>query len=212
MSKRKFTINRMSNKDNIIKKVLSQISQINEKIKEFEKYNIDEQKDFLNGATNNKIKYTKSGRVSTSKKWLNELNVLQLKSLYTGIHNTNTHDIYGTVRRFEKVMTESAERVRSYVVEHLQEKGYDDKFINEVINQKGFYDTVFYEFNNMSKGYGSDGVIEKVALQYANGTIDKKEVKKKLNTLERNRNIVENILEDKKDYNEYIKNRNKKKR
>ena len=143
------------------------------KIKAFKKKGIDEHSEYVRNMISDDMgKFTKNDTLSKSKKFYSDKNIVWLKKTLSALHKINNNELFGTVHKYEKEVSNNLKKIRDYTQQYLKQKGYSQDFINEVTNSKEFYTTLFMEFNHVGRGYGSDQAIEKVALNYENNGMD----------------------------------------
>lgn len=201
-------INSLSDKQEIIDMIINQINSLNKKIKAFKKKGIDEHLEYVRNMISDDMgKFTKNDTLSKSKKFYSDKNIVWLKKTLSALHKINNNELFGTVHKYEKEVSNNLKKVRDYTQQHLKEKGYSQDFINEVTNSKEFYTTLFMEFNHFGRGYGSDQAIEKVALNYENNGMDNKEVEKILQNIEYSKNVLDRLKEEREAFEEFKRNR-----
>lgn len=203
-----FKINSLSDKEEITNMIINQINSLNKKIKAFKNKGIDEHLEYVKNMISDDMgQFTKNGTLSKSKKFYEDKNILWLKKSLSALHKINNNDLFGTVHKYETEVSESLKKVRNYVEEYLQKKGYSQDFINEVINNKDFYASLFMEFNHVGSGYGSDQAIEKIALNYENSGLDTKETERILSNIEYSKNVLDRIKDEQEAFEEFKRNR-----
>ena len=188
--------------------IINQINSLNKKIKAFKKKGIDEHSEYVRNMINDDMgKFTKNDTLSKSKKFYSDKNIVWLKKTLSALHKINNNELFGTVHKYEKEVSNNLKKVRDYTQQYLEQKGYSKDFINEVTNSKEFYTTLFMEFNHVGRGYGSNQAIEKVALNYENNGMDNKEVEKILQNIEYSKNVLDRLKEEKDAFEEFKRNR-----
>ena len=203
-----FDINSLSDKEEIIDMIINQINSLNKKIKAFKNKGIDEHFEYVKSMISDDMgQFTENGTLSKSKKFYEDKNILWLKKSLSALHKINNNDLFGTVRKYEKEVTNNLKKVRDYVQQYLEQKGYSQDFINEVINSKEFYTSLFMEFNHVGRGYGSDQAIEKIALNYENSGLDTKETERILSNIEYSKNVIDRLTEEQEAFEEFKRNR-----
>ena len=203
-----FKINEINDRNELTKMIINQINSLNKKIKAFKKEGIEEHYEYIkNIITEDMGKYTKSGTLSKSKKFYGEKNTVWLKKTLSALHKINNHEFYGTIRKYNKEVTRSLKAVQDYVKNFLQIKGYDNNFINEITNSKDFFENLFSAFNEGVSSYGSNQLIEKVALSYDNTGKSKEEINKILSNIEYSKNVLDRLKEEKEAFEEFKRNR-----
>lgn len=201
-------INSLTDKNEITDMIINQINSLNKKIKAFKKKGIDEHLEYVKNMISDDMgKFTKNDTLSKSKKFYDDKNVLWLKKSLSALHKINNNELFGTVHKYEKEVSNNLKKVRDYVQQYLDQKGYSQDFINEVTNRKEFYTTLFMEFNHVGRGYGSNQAIEKVALNYENNGMDNKEVEKILQNIEYSKNVIDRLKEEQVAFEEFKRNR-----
>lgn len=201
-------INSLSDKQEITDMIINQINSLNKKIKAFKKKGIDEHSEYVKNMISDDMgKFTKNDTLSKSKKFYSDKNIVWLKKTLSALHKINNNELFGTVHKYEKEVTNNLKKVRDYTQQYLEEKGYSKDFINEVTNSKEFYTTLFMEFNHVGRGYGSNQAIEKIALNYENNGMDNKEVEKILQNIEYSKNVLDRLKEEKDAFEEFKRNR-----
>ena len=201
-------INSLSDKQEITDMIINQINSLNKKIKAFKKKGIDEHSEYVRNMISDDMgKYTKNDTLSKSKKFYSDKNIVWLKKTLSALHKINNNELFGTVHKYEKEVTNNLKKVRDYTQQYLEQKGYSKDFINEVTNSKEFYTTLFMEFNHVGRGYGSNQAIEKIALNYENNGMDNKEVEKILQNIEYSKNVLDRLKEEQEAFEEFKRNR-----
>ena len=201
-------INSLTDKQEITEMIINQINSLNKKIKAFKKKGIDEHSEYVKNMISDDMgKFTKNDTLSKSKKFYSDKNIVWLKKTLSALHKINNNELFGTVHKYEKEVSNNLKKVRDYTQQYLEQKGYSKDFINEVTNSKEFYTTLFMEFNNVGRGYGSNQAIEKVALNYENNGMDNKEVEKILQNIEYSKNVLDRLKEEKEAFEEFKRNK-----
>lgn len=201
-------INSLTNKQEITDMIINQINSLNKKIKAFKKKGIDEHSEYVKNMISDDMgKFTKNDTLSKSKKFYSDKNIVWLKKTLSALHKINNNELFGTVHKYEKEVSNNLKKVRDYTQQYLEQKGYSKDFINEVTNSKEFYTTLFMEFNHVGRGYGSNQAIEKIALNYENNGMDNKEVEKILQNIEYSKNVLDRLKEEQEAFNEFKRNR-----
>lgn len=194
---RGLNINKLTDKNEIIKKIINQANTLNKKIKSFANNGIEEHKEYVEGMLTGLVNFTETGTVSKSKTFFKDKSVMWLKKTLAGLHKVNNNDLYGTEKKYEKNMTDSIKRVQDYCRTYFEQKGYSSQFIASVIYDPKYFANLFLAFKEVGQGYGSDQTIEKVALSYQNtNTLNNKEVNKILTNIERSKNIEDRVKEE----------------
>lgn len=203
-----FKINSLSDKEEITNMIINQINSLNKKIKAFKKKGIDEHSEYVKNMISDDMgKFTKNDTLSKSKKFYGDKNIVWLKKTLSALHKINNNELFGTVHKYEKEVTNNLKKVRDYTQQYFEQKGYSQDFINEVTNSKEFYTTLFMEFNHVGHGYGSNQAIEKIALNYENNGMDNKEAEKILQNIEYSKNVIDRLKEEQEAFEEFKRNR-----
>lgn len=207
-------INSINDREELTNMIINQINSLNKKIKAFKKEDIDEHLDYIKQLISQDMgRFTPSDTLSKSKQFYGEKNTVWLKKTLSALVKINNHEFYGTTRKYKKEMTVQMRGVKAYAEGYLRKKGYDDNFIREVTSSKNFYVQLFDAFGENSKHYGSDQIIEKIALSYGNETGFSNEEKDKiLNNIEYANNVKNRIREEQQAFEEFQRMRNGKKR
>lgn len=201
-------INSLTDKNEITDMIINQINSLNKKIKAFKKKGIDEHSEYVRNMISDDMgKFTKNDTLSKSKKFYSDKNIVWLKKTLSALHKINNNELFGTVHKYEKEVSNNLKKVRDYTQQYLKQKGYSQDFINEVTNSKEFYTTLFMEFNHVGRGYGSNQAIEKIALNYENNGMDNKEVEKILQNIEYSKNVLDRLKEEQEAFEEFKRNR-----
>ncbi|MDD7449636.1 MAG: hypothetical protein PUK76_01180, partial [Treponema sp.] len=109
---------------------------------------------------------------------------------------------------YEKEVNKNVSKVQEYTRQFLEKKGYSQQFIIETINDKNFIVALFDAFKDVGNGYGSDQIIEKIALSYSDNTgLDSKEVDKILNNIEYSKNVLDRLKDERELIEEVRRNR-----
>lgn len=208
-------INSVNSRKDLTNMIINQINSLNKKIKAFKQEGIDEHGEYMKHIFSaDMAQFTENGTLSKSKKFYDDKNTVWLKKTLSALHKMNNHDIYGTANKYHKVMTKQVQLVKIYVTDYLTKKGYSKDFIFEVTNSKDYYVTLFDAFNNGMQGYGSDQMIEKIALNYKDEESGKTEEEKNkiLNNIEYSKNTINRIKEEQNAFEEFKNLRNLMKR
>lgn len=201
-------VNSINDNKELINMIVNQINSLNKKIKSFKGKGIDTHIEYIkNVITNDMGQFTKNETLSKSKKFYNDKHQVWLKKTLTALHKINNHDFFGTTRKYEKEVNKNVAKVQEYTRQFLEKKGYSNQYIIETINDKNFIVALFDAFKDVG-GYGSDQVIEKVALSYSDNTgLDSKEVDKILNNIEYSKNVIDRLKEERDLIDELRRNR-----
>jgi ribosomal protein S18 len=201
-------INSINDRNELTKMIINQINSLNKKIKAFKKEGIEEHTEYIkNIITEDMGQFTSNGTLSKSKKFYDTKNTVWLKKTLSALHKINNHEFYGTIRKYNKEVTKSLKGVQDYTKNYLSSKGYDKKFINEITNSKDFYAMLYSAFSEGVHGYGSDQIIEKIALSYDNSGMSEKEVNKILSNIEYSKNVLDRLKEEREAFEEFKRNR-----
>jgi hypothetical protein len=202
-------INSINDRKELTNMIVNQINSLNKKIKAFNKEGIEEHGEYLKNIFSKDMgQFTENGTLSKSKKFYNEKDTVWLKKTLSALHKMNNHEFYGTVNKYHKEVTKSVQLVKKYTEEYLSKKGYGSQFIFEVTNSKEYYVSLFDAFNNGMQGYGSDQMIEKIALNYENSGKTNEEKDKILNNIEYSKNTINRIKEEKDAFEQFKALRN----
>ena len=137
-------INSLSDKQEITDMIINQINSLNKKIKAFKKKGIDEHSEYVRNMISDDMgKFTKNDTLSKSKKFYSDKNIVWLKKTLSALHKINNNELFGTMNKYEKEVSNNLKKVRDYTQQYLEQKGYSKDFINEVTNSKEFYTTLF---------------------------------------------------------------------
>ena len=206
-------INSVNDRNELTNMIINQINSLNKKIKAFKNEGIEEHLEYIKNLISDDMgRFTKNDTLSKSKKFYDTKNTVWLKKTLSALHKINNHEFYGTIRKYHKEVTKSLKAVQEYTKNYLNNKGYDNKFINEIINSKDFFVKLYGAFNEGNKGYGSDQIIEKIALTYENSGMSNKEINKILSNIEYSKNVLDRLKEEQNAFNEFMAMRNKTKR
>lgn len=164
MARRITSINGL-NKKQVINKIINQANSLNKKIKQFNDNNVNEYNEFVSQYINNKY-HSASGRITKSKKLLEQQSVLELKQLLSSLIKVNNNETYGTINKYKKEVAKSINNARDTFKDYLLNKGYDETEVELVVNSGTFLNSVAQAFNEMGGGHGSNQTMEKVYLNY----------------------------------------------
>ena len=163
-----FKINNLTDREEIVNKLINQINSLNKKIKKFGKEGITEYERYLQAyLTDDLVKWNPNGSISKSKKFYEDKHIIWLKKALSATHKLNNNRFYGTVTKYKKEVALSNERVSRYVRKRLEDKGYNADFINRILNNDTFYKQLYMRFSEGASTYGSDQMIDEVTLNYA---------------------------------------------
>lgn len=202
-------INNITNKQELINMIINQANSLNKKIKAFKVEGIEEHQEYIqNLLTHDMVKFNASGSISKSKKFYEDKHTIWLKKTLSALHKINNHEFYGTTKKYKKEVTKSLKGVQDYSKGYLKNKGYDDKFINDIVNDKGFFAKLYGAFNEGINGYGSDQIIDKVALTYGEDTgFTSEEMDKVLSNIEYSKNVLDRLQQEQNDFDEWKRNK-----
>lgn len=190
-------------KNEIINKIINQANSLNKKVTAFKNEGITDHYDLIQSMFNDKqMIYTDSNLLSKSKKFYGNQNILELQRTLTILTKINNHDVFGTVRKYKKFATEQWTTLKHTVKEILLKKGYSVDDVNLVISSKAFYNSLLIAFKELKKNYGSDQVVEKVYLQYAN--MSEEEIKQAVSDIEYSVTKQRELDEELRDYKDYL--------
>jgi hypothetical protein len=209
-----YDINSLSDKNDIIDKIINQTNSLNKKIKSFKNEGIQEQSEYMNKLlTNDMVKYNKTGTISKSKNFYSDKGELWLKKTLATLHKLNNHEFYGTTTKYKKKVTESVKKIHAYTIKTFKDKGYNEEFIRDLIHDPSFFDKVFNAFSEQGQGFGSNQEIEKVLLSYGDITgLENSEMNRILNNIEYAKRTEQSIDEKQKLIDEIFGERNGAKR
>ena len=192
-------------KNQIISKIINQANSLNKKIKAFKKEGIDDHFDFIDSMfNNNQMKYNKSGSLTKSKKFYEKQNLLQLNRTLSILTKINNHDVFGTIKKYKSFATESWTTLQDTVKNLLLNKGYDIQSVNMIVTSKNFYNTLLTSFKDVSKGYGSEQIIEKVFLNYNQNNLSEEDIKKATSDIEFSVNRQNELERHIREYEEFL--------
>lgn len=193
------------NKQDIINKIINQANSLNKKVKKFKLEGIDDHMQFIKAMFNDKqMKYNKSGSLTKSTKFYGEQNTLQLQRTLQILTKINNHDVFGTVRKYKSFATESWVTLQDTVKDILTQKGYNESDVAMITSTKNFYNTLLLSFKEVGKGYGSTQVIEKVFLNYSQGTLSEEDIQKATSDIEYSVSRQRELQEHIRDYKEFM--------
>lgn len=201
-------VNSINDRNELTNMIINQINSLNKKIKAFKKEGIEEHSEYIKNIISEDMgKFTKNDTLSKSKKFYDTKNTVWLKKTLSALHKLNNHEFYGTIRKYKKEVTKSLKAVQDYTQSYLQNKGYDNKFINEITNSKDFFVKLYGAFNEGIQGYGSDQIIEKIALTYDDTGMSNEEMNKILSNIEYSKNVLDRLKEEQDAFEEFKRNR-----
>lgn len=209
--RKQININELSDEE-LINMIINQINSLNKKIKLFKQSGIDEHYNYVRSLlSEDMVQYTKTGTISKSKKFLKTKNKMWLKKSLVALRKINNNEVYGTIKKYREFNVSVNANIKSYVENYLLSKGYDKKFVAEVTSSKEFYVKLFDAFKNNDK-YGSDQIIEKVALSYENTGFSSAEKEKILSNIEFSKNVMDRLREEQQAFEEFKKLRSGRRR
>ena len=201
-------INSINDRNELTNMIINQINSLNKKIKAFKKEGIEEHTEYIKNLISDDMgQFTANDTLSKSKKFYGSKNTVWLKKTLSALHKINNHEFYGTTRKYHKEVTKSLKAVQDYTKSYLNNKGYDSKFINEITNSKDFFVKLYGAFNEGLKGYGSDQIIEKIALSYEDTGMSNEEMNKILSNIEYSKNVLDRLKEEQDAFEEFKRNR-----
>lgn len=201
-------VNSINDRYELTNMIINQINSLNKKIKAFKKEGIEEHTEYIKNIISEDMgQFTKNDTLSKSKKFYDTKNTVWLKKTLSALHKLNNHEFYGTTRKYKKEVTKSLKAVQDYSQSYLQNKGYDNKFINEITNSKDFFVKLYGAFNEGIQGYGSDQIIEKIALSYENTGMSNEEMNKILSNIEYSKNLLDRLKEEQAAFDEFKRNK-----
>ena len=108
-------INSLTDKNEITDMIINQINSLNKKIKAFKKKGIDEHSEYVKNMISDDMgKFTKNDTLSKSKKFYDDKNIVWLKKTLSALHKINNNELFGTVHKYEKEVTNNLKKVRDY--------------------------------------------------------------------------------------------------
>lgn len=201
-------INSINDRNELTNMIINQINSLNKKIKAFKKEGIEEHTEYIKNIISEDMgQFTKNDTLSKSKKFYSSKNTVWLKKTLSALHKINNHEFYGTIRKYKKEVTKSLQAVQDYTKNYLSSKGYDNNFINEITNSKDFFVKLYGAFSEGIRGYGSNQIIEKIALTYENTGKSNEEVNKILSNIEYSKNVLDRLREEQDAFEEFKRNR-----
>ena len=201
-------VNSINDRNELTNMIINQINSLNKKIKAFKKEGIEEHSEYIKNIISEDMgQFTKNDTLSKSKKFYDTKNTVWLKKALSALHKINNHEFYGTTRKYHKEVTKTLKAVQNYTQSYLQNKGYDNKFINEITNSKDFFVKLYGAFNEGIQGYGSDQIIEKIALSYDDTGMSNEEINKILSNIEYSKNVLDRLKEEQDAFEEFKRNR-----
>lgn len=202
-------INSINDRNELTNMIINQINSLNKKIKSFKNEGIEEHAEYIKILISEDMgQFTKNDTLSKSKKFFGSKNTVWLKKTLSALHKINNHEFYGTTRKYHNEVTKSIKAVQDYTKDYLRKKAYNEQFIVETVNSKDFLTKLYGAFNEMGKSYGSDQIIEKIALSYGEATgLDNKEMDKILSNIEYSKNVLDRIKEEQEAFEEFKRNR-----
>lgn len=202
-------VNAINDNNQLTNMIINQINSLNKKIKAFKEKGIDTHMEYIKNIISDDMgQFTENDTLSKSKKFYSGKHQVWLKKTLTALHKINNHDFFGTTRKYEKEVNKNVSKVQEYTRQFLEKKGYSHQFIIETINDKNFIVALFDAFKDVGNGYGSDQVIEKIALSYSDNTgLDSKEVDKILNNIEYSKNVLDRLKDERELIEEVRRNR-----
>lgn len=201
-------INSINDRNELTNMIINQINSLNKKIKAFKNEGIEEHVEYIKNLISDDMgQFTANDTLSKSKKFYGSKNTVWLKKTLSALHKINNHEFYGTIRKYHKEVTKSLKAVQDYTKNYLNNKGYDNKFINEITNSKDFFVKLYGAFNEGIQGYGSDQIIEKITLSYENTGMSNEEMNKILSNIEYSKNVLDRLKEEQDAFEEFKRNR-----
>lgn len=200
-------INNLSHKQ-LINKIINQANSLNKKIKAFKNANIMEHEELVHNLLSDKqVQYNKSGSITKSKKFYDNQSDIWLKKTLSTLIKLNNNEIYGTINKYNKYATQSWNTLNDTVTNILKENGYDDKFIAELTSSKDFYNKLYLAFNDGGLSYGSDQIINKVALDYSTNGLTDDEKERIVSDIEYSKNKMDELTTQISQYEDYLKSK-----
>lgn len=211
MARKSFDIDKLTDTEDIVNKIINQANSLNKKIKAFKEKGIEEHGDYLSQLlTSDIVKFNEDGSISKSKNFYKNKNQIWLKKSLSAIRSMNNHDFYGTVNKYNKEMTTRFRAVKTELINALEEKNYSKEYIDKLTNKKDYFAMLYMAFNDKENKLPSDQTIEKITLQYESegSGYTKEEVDKILSNFEHSNNTLKRIQEENEAVAESIRLRN----
>lgn len=193
----------ITNKDVLINKIINQFNSLNKKIKKFDNNDISAHKEYRENLLQGLVSFNTSGSITKSKKFYKDKSILQLQKILAIAHKINNHETLGTVVKYKKSVTVTISKIQEYAKNLLREKGYSEEWILNVVNDSSFIYKLLDELNAKAKSFGSDQVIEQIALSYKDDGIDDKRMKRILNDIETTQRALQEIKQENDDFQEF---------
>ena len=191
-------------KNEIINKIINQANSLNKKVKSFKNEGITDHYDLIQSMFNDQqMQFNNSGSLTKSKKFYGNQNILELKRTLNILTKINNHDVFGTVKKYKNFATDQWNTLQHTVKEILLNKGYSENDVNLVISSKSFYNSLLIAFKELKKNYGSEQVVEKVYLQYAND-LSESDIKQAVSDIEFSVSKQRELDEELRQYNEHL--------
>lgn len=192
-------------KQETIDRIINQANSLNKKILKFQNEGISEHYDYVRGMLGDiGVQYKEEvGTISKSRKFYNNVNILQLKRTLKALHVVNNSDVYGTVAKYNKTMSRQYSDIIDFTTKLLRKNGKTEKYIQEVVGNKNFLDTFVNVMNEGTKGLTSEAVIEKIAMRYGKDGEYKKNAKKTLRNIDNAFNKLQELDREKQAIEEY---------
>lgn len=202
------SINELDDREEITKMIINQINSLNKKIIKFKTEGIEEHTEYVKNIISSDMGvFTANDTLSKSKKFYENKETIWLKKSLAAIHKLNNHEFFGTVNKYKKEVTKGIKAVQDYTQEYLKLKGYDEKFINEITNSKDFIVKLYDAYNEKDRKYGSNQIIEKIALSYEDTGLTNEETNKILSNIEYGKVALDRIKEEKEAFEEFKRNK-----
>lgn len=199
-------INAITDKNEITNMIINQINSLNKKINSFKEKEIDEHLEFVKSFLNNEkmAQFNENDNIAKSKVFYNNQKMPWLKKTLSALVKINNNSTLGTVKKYEKTVTDTLRKIQDVAKKHLRDKGYSEQFIQEVINDKDYLSALISAFNEDSS-YGSLQHVEKVALTYKESKLSKKQ-KRALENIENSKIALDKAREQQKQFEEFTRN------
>lgn len=188
-------------KKQIISMIINQANSLNKKVIAFKEQSIVDHLQFVQSFfTDEQMQYTDTNRLTKSKVFYGNQNMLQLERTLNVLKKINNHEIFGTIRKYNKNYSDSWQTLMDTCKRILENKGYSTNTINQIINSRSFVNRLLIAFKDKIHGLVSDGIIEKVFLEHAKGTIPNEDIEKSISDIEY---AMKRAAQEEEEINEY---------
>lgn len=193
MARRIKQVNNLS-KQQLINKIINQANSLNKKIKTFNDEGVGEFKSYISNYIDRDY-HSKSGRITKSKKVLGGKSDLELKRLLSSLIEINNNEVYGTIGKYKKAVSNKIQNAKDTFRDYLLDKGYNENEVELVINSGSFLNTVAQALNHdKDSGHSSGDTMEKVFLEYTT-SLNEEERQRAMSNLEFGMNNADELLE-----------------